>query len=133
MITHTTSTDRAISSRRYLALVGFVVALSITLVPSLAVADEGSATGEGATIADLRQMVDDFHAAGEVTLAGWGRLGAVLSMAESYDRLGADQQTIRTLELFKTTADDPVRVPSVAARAALIAKADQIIAELGSG
>ena len=85
---------------------------------------------EPITIADLRQMVEEFTASGEITLGGSWRLNATLSLAEFYFDLGYPPRAIHALELFREVASDPTRVLTENARDALIAGADQLIAQI---
>ena len=88
------------------------------------------ASPEEITIADLRQLVDELTARGEVTLGGSWRLHGTLDLAELYLDRGFNQRAILALELFKQAANDPIRVLTEDARAALSTAADQLIAQL---
>ena len=122
--------------RRHVAILVMALTTVVALAGPAATAIAGEAGSVAAdtgpiTLMDLRQMVEEFEATGEVTAGGAARLGATLSLAELYDRRGFDSRTILALELFKDTADDPVRIPSESARQALIAAANQVIVQLG--
>ena len=83
------------------------------------------------TVDDLRSLVAQFEATGEVTFFGALRMEAVLDLAENSINRGTPDSAIYSLELFKQVASDPRYVPSATARDQLIAAADQLIAQLG--
>jgi len=83
------------------------------------------------TVDDLRSLVAQFEATGEVTFFGALRMEAVLDLAENSINRGTPASAIYSLELFKQVASDPRYVPSATARDQLIAAADQLIAQLG--
>ena len=83
------------------------------------------------TVDDLRSLVAQFEATGEVTFFGALRMEAVLDLAENSINRGTPDSAIYSLELFKQVASDPRYVPSTTARDQLIAAADQLIAQLG--
>jgi len=84
------------------------------------------------TVDDLRNLVAQFEATGEVTFFGALRMEAVLVLAQhSIDR-GTPASAIYNLELFKQVASDPRYVPSAVARDELIAVADRLIAQLSA-
>jgi hypothetical protein len=97
-------------------------------------ASGGVAIGEDdpVTVDDLRSLVAQFEATGEVTYAGARRMElALLFVEHSIDR-GTPALAIQNLEVFKQVASDPRYVPSASARDQLIAAADQLIAQLSA-
>jgi hypothetical protein len=88
---------------------------------------------EPISVDDLRQLVAQFEATGEVTFSGARRLGILLVFVEHHIDRGTPAGAIATLEEFKEIASDPRYVPSEPARVQLIAAADQLIAHLSDG
>ena len=86
---------------------------------------------EPITFDDLRQLLDEFEATGEVTFSGARRLLVFLDWGERYYDRGLNFRAVLFLENFKEVASDPTYVPSEFARKQLIAAADQLIAQLG--
>jgi hypothetical protein len=84
------------------------------------------------TVEDLRSLVAQFEATGEVTFAGARRLEFALLFVEQSINRGTPALAIQNLEVFKQVASDPRYVPSAAARDQLIAAADQLIAQLSA-
>jgi hypothetical protein len=84
------------------------------------------------TVDDLRSLVAQFEATGEVTFAGARRLEFALLFVEQSINRGTPALAIQNLEVFKQVASDPRYVPSAAARDELIAAADQLIAQLSA-
>jgi hypothetical protein len=84
------------------------------------------------TVDDLRSLVAQFEATGEVTFAGARRLEFALLFVEQSINRGTPALAIQNLEVFKQVASDPRYVPSAAARDQLIAAADQLIAQLSA-
>lgn len=85
---------------------------------------------ESITVDDLRQLVTQFEAEGEVTFAGARRLVFLLVFVERNIDRGTPSLAVRDLEEFKRQASNPSYVPSESARDELIAAADQLIAQL---
>ncbi|MGH7129736.1 MAG: FIMAH domain-containing protein [Planctomycetaceae bacterium] len=85
---------------------------------------------EPITVDDIRLMIEQFEATGEVTFAGARRLLTLLRIAEFYIDLGVPSRGVHSMELFKEQASDPHYVPSESARDQLIAAADQLIAQM---
>jgi hypothetical protein len=84
------------------------------------------------TVDDLRSLVAQFEATGEVTFAGARRLEFALLFVEQSINRGTPALAIQNLEVFKQVASDPRYVPSAAARDELIAAADRLIAQLSA-
>jgi hypothetical protein len=84
------------------------------------------------TVDDLRSLVAQFEATGEVTFAGARRMEFVLLFVEQSINRGTPTLAIQNLEVFKQVASDPRYVPSASARDQLIAAADQLIAQLSA-
>ena len=84
------------------------------------------------TVDDLRSLVAQFEATGEVTFAGARRLEFALLFEEQSINRGTPALAIQNLEVFKQVATDPRYVPSAAARDELIAAADRLIAQLSA-
>ncbi len=124
------------SRPRVAALLASVVlataGIGVTTGP--AVASEADAlraeAAESITVEDLRSLVAQFEATGEVTFAGARRMEATLALAEHYIKLGVPALAVHGLELFKQVAATPRYVPSASARDQLLAAADQLIAQL---
>ncbi|MPZ93814.1 MAG: AAA family ATPase [Propionibacteriales bacterium] len=85
---------------------------------------------ESITFDDMRQLIAQFEATGQVTFAGAGRLEFCLLFAERAVQRGTPSLAITDLEEFKRQASDPRYVPSDTARDELIVAADQMIAQL---
>lgn len=86
---------------------------------------------EPVTVGDLRQLVAQLEATGEVTFVGCRRLGLALYYVEYHIDRGTPEGAINNLEgWFKRVASDPQYVPSESAREQLIAAADELIAEI---
>lgn len=85
---------------------------------------------EPITVEDIRLMIEQFEATGEVTFAGAGRLLVMLSMAELYIDRGMPSRGVHSMEVFKEQASNPDYVPSESARDQLLAAADQLIAQM---
>jgi hypothetical protein len=86
---------------------------------------------EPITFDDLRQLVAQFEATGEVTFSGARRMLVFVDWAEFYHDRGYDSRAVLLLEHFKEVASDPTYVPSESAREQLTAAADQLIVQLG--
>ena len=86
---------------------------------------------EPITFDDIRQLVAEFEATGEVTFSGARRLLVFLDWGERYQARGLNFRAVLFLENFKEVASDPTYVPSESAREQLIAAADRLIAQLG--
>jgi hypothetical protein len=84
------------------------------------------------TVDDLRSLVAQLEATGEVTFAGARRMELTLLFVEHSINRGTPALAIQNLEVFKQVASDPRYVPSAAARDQLIAAADQLIAQLSA-
>jgi hypothetical protein len=84
------------------------------------------------TVDDLRSLVAQFEATGEVTYAGARRMELALLFVEHSINRGTPALAIQNLEVFKQVAADPRYVPSASARDQLIAAADQLIAQLSA-
>jgi hypothetical protein len=84
------------------------------------------------SFAAIRQLVEDFHADGQVTKEGRTRLLSKLEAAEKELQRGSPARAIRNLQQFiDDTAVHPQYVPGEAARHALVDEAEQMIAQLG--
>ena len=95
-----------------------------------AVVDEVQDETAPITFDDVRLLIQQFEATGEVTFAGARRLEFVLLFAERNVERGTPEGAIDNLEVFKRQASNPRYVPSESARDQLIAAADQLIAQL---
>ncbi len=95
-------------------------------------ADLAAVQDESITVDDLRRLVAEFEATGEVTFAGARRLEISLIFVEHSINRGTPASAISALEQFKATASDPRYVPSASARDQLIAAANQLIAQLST-
>ncbi|MGH8825428.1 MAG: FIMAH domain-containing protein [Jiangellaceae bacterium] len=87
---------------------------------------------EPITVDDIRLMIEQFEATGEVTFAGARRLEFVLFFVENHIERGTPSGAIRDLEIFKEQASNPRYVLTETARDQLIAAADQLIAQLAA-
>ena len=131
---------------RGIAVAGLVAAI-VTLSAALASATlvDAPATGASGSVvvvlqdadvtqafAELRLLIDRFEADGDVTLGGAARMSVVLDVAEFYHDFGLNSRAILLLGTFKQVANDPIKVPSDAARQQLIGAADDLIELLSS-
>jgi hypothetical protein len=94
--------------------------------------DVAAVQDESITVDDLRRLVAEFEATGEVTFAGARRLEISLIFVEHSINRGTPASAISALEQFKATGSDPRYVPSASARDQLIAAANQLIAQLST-
>lgn len=114
---------------------------SLRAEPGQHVDDTGASTSGGVAVAeddgpitvdDLRSLVAQFEATGEVIFAGARRMELALDFAENSINRGTPASAIHSLELFKQVTSDPRYVPSAAARDELNAAADRLIAQLSA-
>lgn len=131
---------RSSAARSAALLAALVLATATAALTSIsAAADEGDSTAiviadtdDTPTVDDIRSLVAQFEATGEVTFAGARRMEIALRLTEHYINTGRLSSAIHSLELFKQVASDPGYVPSAAASEELVAAADQLIAQLSS-
>lgn len=116
-----------------------VVAMSLTIAPLAQAAPAGTSTSgveandvEVQTdlpvqFAELRLMIEEFEASGDVSFRGAARMLFVLTMAEYSYRRGSPGLVVNGLETIKELAAEPIFVPSEHARDEIIAAADDFI------
>jgi hypothetical protein len=121
---------RIIAPLAGLALVPGAVVVGTGPAASASVEVAGVQYQQVVTVDDLRQLVAQLAAAGEVTLVGARRLEVLLLFVEHSLGRGTPGLVVHYLEEFKVVASTPRYVPSESARAQLIAAADGLIALL---
>lgn len=120
-----------------IAAVGAITMAFVGVAPvTSAASSDSSGRGVDATevqedevlvaFAELRLLIDQLQADGEVTFGGARRMLASLGLAEFYYDIGYNQRAILSLETFKRSANDPLRVSDLA-REQLVAAADELI------
>jgi hypothetical protein len=121
---------RMIAQLAGLALVPGAVVVGTAPAASASVEVAGVGYQQLITVDDLRDLVAQLEAAGEVTFAGARRLEVQLVFVEHGLNRGTPAVAILHLERFKEVALDPRYVPSESAREQLIAAADELLALL---
>lgn len=88
---------------------------------------------EPVTLDELRRLVHEYRADGEVTGPGAKRLLRAVDDAERYHDRGQDARAIRALERFQEIARNDRYVPGGDAREVLVAAAEELIVQLRDG